>query len=71
MSTAATSLSTTVNAPLPEEFATLPDDDLRTLETMLRAAIDDRAATMDRAIAASLDHAPRLARPAIRKVLGL
>lgn len=71
MSTAATSLSTTVNAPLPEEFAALSDDDLQTLETMLRTAIANRAATMDRAIAASLDHAPRLARPAIRKVLGL
>ncbi|GAB16697.1 hypothetical protein GOEFS_010_00100 [Gordonia effusa NBRC 100432] len=71
MSAAATSLSTTVNAPLPAEFANLPEDDLARLDSLVRAAVTARAESMDRAIKGSLKHAPKLARPAIRKVLGL
>ncbi|MFW0789106.1 hypothetical protein [Gordonia sp. CPCC 205333] len=71
MSAAAKSLSTTVNASLPAEFADLSEDDLARLDSLLQDAIAVRAASMDRAIKGSLKHAPRLARPAIRKVLGL
>lgn len=71
MSPAASSLSKTLNAPLPDDVAALPPEDLNALDAMLRAALADRSTAMDRAIKASLDHAPRLARPAIKKVLGL
>lgn len=68
---AAATLSETVNAPLPTEIAGLPSEDLAALDAMVHHAVDARAAAMDKAIRQSLKHAPRLTRPAIRKVLGL
>ncbi len=67
----AASLSKTVNAALPAEIAELPPDRLAALDAMVHHAITERAAAMDKAITDSLNHAPRLTRPAIRKVLGL
>ncbi len=71
MSAAASTLAKTLSAPLPREIAELPAEHLDKLDQLLVTAISNRAASMDRAINNSLKHAPRLARPAIKKVLGL
>lgn len=64
-------LARRLGTSLPAEIAGLPDDALAALDAMVAAAVDARAAELDAGIAKSLSHAPRLARPAIKKVLGL
>lgn len=65
------SLSKTLQAPVPAEFATLSDDDLRALEHALAAAATARSQALTEAVDASLKHLPFVLRPAVKKALGL
>lgn len=71
MSEVADELSRTLRAPLPDGFASLPPGQLQELNKLLEATLERRAQTLTESIHASLDHAPRLLRPAVRKALGL
>ncbi|MFJ4654114.1 hypothetical protein ACIP5Y_22845 [Nocardia sp. NPDC088792] len=71
MSDAASQLSTTLRAPLPDAFAQLTDADLTELDRLLTDAMDRRRDTLDAALSTSLDFVPRLMRPAVKKALGL
>lgn len=64
-------LTATLGAPPPAEFATLPVDDLTRLHALTESALAARKAAMDDALGAGMHLIPRLARPAVRKVLGL
>lgn len=64
-------LAAVLQDALPEEFLELGEDQLAVLERLVAAAVDHRAAAFDTAIADSLNHLPRLLRPAVRKALGL
>ena len=71
MSEVAEELSRTLGAPLPDGFASLPTEQLEQLQRLLDMTLAHRAQTLGESINASLDHAPRLLRPAVRKALGL
>ena len=71
MSEVAEELSRTLRAPLPDGFASLPTARLQELNRLLETALARRAQTLGESINASLDHTPRLLRPAVRKALGL
>ncbi|MGW6425898.1 hypothetical protein ACWF82_24760 [Nocardia sp. NPDC055053] len=64
-------LTTTLGAPPPPEFATLTSDELARLDAYVRAALDTRRAALDGAVNSGMRLIPRLARPAVKKVLGL
>ncbi|MEV0686611.1 hypothetical protein AB0I35_22340 [Nocardia sp. NPDC050378] len=64
-------LTTTLGTPPPPEFAALTPDELATLNTYVQAALDQRKAALDDALDSGLRLIPRLARPAVKKVLGL
>ncbi|MGS2809950.1 hypothetical protein [Nocardia sp. MW-W600-9] len=64
-------LTATLGAPPPAEFATLDVDDLTRLHGLTESALAARKAAMDDALGAGMHLIPRLARPAVRKVLGL
>lgn len=71
MSEVAAELSRTLRAPLPEGFASLPPAQLQELNRLLDTTLSRRAQTLGESITASLEHTPRLLRPAVRKALGL
>ncbi|MGB9223106.1 hypothetical protein [Mycobacterium sp.] len=71
MSEVAEELSRTLGAPLPDGFASLPTAQLVELNRLLDTTLARRAQTLGESINASLDHTPRLLRPAVRKALGL
>ena len=71
MSEAKTNLARTLQAPLPDEFDSLPESALTELEVLLRNALAHRSRALDEGIHASLEHTPRLLRPAVKKALGL
>lgn len=71
MTTAADTLSQTLGAPLPAEFARLSDAQLTELDRMLRAASEQRSRQMREAFESGLALIPRLMRPAVKKALGL
>jgi hypothetical protein len=71
MSKAAEELSRTLRAPLPDEFTSLPATQLQQLNELLDATLERRAKALGESINASLEHTPRLLRPAVRKALGL
>ncbi|WP_280341170.1 hypothetical protein [Nocardia neocaledoniensis] len=64
-------LTATLGTPPPPEFAALDIDDLARLDTFVESALAARKAAMDEALGAGMHLIPRLARPAVRKVLGL
>ncbi|MFB7878877.1 hypothetical protein ACFC06_26845 [Nocardia sp. NPDC056064] len=64
-------LTATLGAPPPAEFATLDSADLARLDAFAAAALAARKAAMDDALGAGMHLIPRVARPAVRKVLGL
>ena len=64
-------LTATLGAPPPAEFATLDTDALTRLDGLVDTALAARKAAMDDALGAGMHLIPRLARPAVRKVLGL
>ncbi|MFD4430731.1 hypothetical protein [Nocardia sp. NPDC058497] len=64
-------LTATLGGPPPAEFATLDIDDLTRLDGFVEQALAARKAAMDDALGAGMHLIPRLARPAVRKVLGL
>ncbi|TLF77502.1 hypothetical protein [Nocardia cyriacigeorgica] len=71
MTTAAETLSRTLGAALPPEFAALGDEQLAELDRMLHAASDRRSQQMREAFDSGLRLIPRLMRPAVKKALGL
>ncbi|MCU1647249.1 MAG: hypothetical protein JWN03_7524 [Nocardia sp.] len=71
MSEAASQLSDTLRAPLPDAFDRLTDADHTELDRLLQQAMARRRANLDAAIGSSLDFVPRLMRPAVKKALGL
>lgn len=64
-------LTTTLGTPPPPEFATLSPDELTRLDGFVHHALDQREAALNNALDAGMRHIPRLARPAVKKVLGL
>ncbi|MFC4127155.1 hypothetical protein [Nocardia rhizosphaerae] len=64
-------LTATLGTPPPPEFAALHVDDLALLDSQVRSALAAREAAMDEALGAGMHLIPRVARPAVRKVLGL
>ncbi|MGC4994041.1 hypothetical protein [Nocardia salmonicida] len=64
-------LTATLGAPPPPDFATLTPDELALLDNYVRAALDHRKAALDDALDSGMRLIPRLARPAVKKVLGL
>ncbi|MFC4374295.1 hypothetical protein ACFO5K_09290 [Nocardia halotolerans] len=64
-------LTVTLGSPPPPEFATLETDDLAHLNGLTETALAARKAAMDDALGAGMHLIPRMARPAVRKVLGL
>ncbi|KAF0842558.1 hypothetical protein [Nocardia caishijiensis] len=64
-------LTTTLGTPPPPEFAALTPDELTLLDTYVRGALDQRKAALDDALESGMRLIPRLARPAVKKVLGL
>ncbi|WP_336086107.1 hypothetical protein [Nocardia sp. SSK8] len=64
-------LTATLGSPPPEQFATLDRADLTRLDALVGSALAARKAAMDDALGAGMHLIPRLARPAVRKVLGL
>ncbi|MET9214851.1 MULTISPECIES: hypothetical protein [unclassified Nocardia] len=64
-------LTATLGAPPPADFATLDVADLTHLHNLTESALAARKAAMDDALGAGMHLIPRLARPAVRKVLGL
>ncbi|MEV6219592.1 hypothetical protein [Nocardia sp. NPDC051833] len=64
-------LTATLGAPPPPEFANLTPEQLALLDTYVRAAFDTRRAALDDAVNSGMRLIPRLARPAVKKVLGL
>ncbi|MGW6729930.1 hypothetical protein ACWF9G_28865 [Nocardia sp. NPDC055029] len=64
-------LTATLGAPPPPEFAELTPDELARLDAYVRAALDNRRAALDDAVNSGMRLIPRLARPAVKKVLGL
>ncbi|WP_278265450.1 hypothetical protein [Nocardia sp. AG03] len=64
-------LTATLGGPPPAEFATLDRDELARLDGFVGTALAARKAAMDDALGAGMHLIPRLARPAVRKVLGL
>ncbi|MFD4354281.1 hypothetical protein [Nocardia sp. NPDC058518] len=71
MSDALRQLTATLGAPPPPDFATLTPDELALLDDYVRAALDHRKAALDGALDSGMRLIPRLARPAVKKVLGL
>lgn len=64
-------LTATLGAPPPAEFATLDPTDLTRLNAFVESALAARKAAMDDALGEGMHLIPRMARPAVRKVLGL
>ncbi|MEV0063796.1 hypothetical protein [Nocardia sp. NPDC050718] len=64
-------LTATLGAPPPPEFASLTPEQLTLLDTYVRAAFDSRRDALDDAVNSGMRLIPRLARPAVKKVLGL
>lgn len=64
-------LTATLGGPPPAQFATLDPADLTRLDAAVGTALAARKAAMDDALGAGMHLIPRLARPAVRKVLGL
>ncbi|MFE3545572.1 hypothetical protein ACFXK0_21630 [Nocardia sp. NPDC059177] len=64
-------LTETLGAPPPPEFADLTPEELTRLDAYIRAALDTRRAALDDALYSGMRLIPRLARPAVKKVLGL
>ena len=64
-------LTTTLGTAPPPEFAALPQEDLSRLDSHVRDTLATRGAALDDALDSGLRLIPRLARPAVRKVLGL
>lgn len=64
-------LTATLGTPPPADFTTLDVDDLTRLDGFVESALAARKAAMDDALGAGMHLIPRLARPAVRKVLGL
>ncbi|CAM3264192.1 hypothetical protein BST27_23320 [Mycobacterium intermedium] len=71
MSEVAEELSRTLRAPLPDGFESLPAAQLQELNRLLETTLARRAQKLTESINASLDHTPRLLRPAVRRALGL
>lgn len=64
-------LTATLGVPPPPDFATLTPDELTRLDDYVRTALDHRRAALDGALDSGMRLIPRLARPAVKKVLGL
>ncbi|MFF2087483.1 hypothetical protein ACFVVM_27225 [Nocardia sp. NPDC058176] len=64
-------LTTTLGTPPPSDFATLTPDELTRLDGYVRGALDQREAALNKALDSGMRLVPRLARPAVKKVLGL
>ncbi|MFC6014453.1 hypothetical protein [Nocardia lasii] len=64
-------LATTLGTPPPPEFATLTREQLSRLDSHVQHTLDARVSALDEALDSSMRLIPRLARPAVRKVLGL
>ncbi|MFX0576362.1 hypothetical protein [Nocardia nepalensis] len=71
MPDAASTLTRTLGAALPDEFGRLTDAELAELDRLLGAALTGRAERLDAATESSLQLIPRLMRPAVKKALGL
>lgn len=71
MSDALRQLTTTLGTPPPPEFDSLSPDELARLEGFVQHALDQRRAALDGALDSGMRLIPRLARPAVKKVLGL
>lgn len=70
-SDAAAALARSIGADLPDSFAGLTDEQLRALDSMVHNAIDTRSRALSSGIEGGLKHVPALARPAVKKILGL
>ncbi|GGK66730.1 hypothetical protein [Nocardia camponoti] len=64
-------LTATLGSPPPPEFATLTAEELTLLESYLRTALDSRKEALAGAVDSGMRMVPRLARPAVKRVLGL
>lgn len=64
-------LAATLGAPPPAEFAALSAEELARLDGLVVTALAARKAALDEALGEGLHMVPRLARPAVAKVLGL
>jgi len=71
VSDTAAALARTLGTPLPKDFAALTDEELATLDRMLRTAAQRRAQELTSGIEQSLQHIPAVVRPAVRKMFGL